>query len=316
MTLKALLLFPAASLFMLTACQPAAETVPAERPGIESGGGPGDAAWLAGVDLPAFLDCVRVERATLLQAHRAGDRPGAAENSLMAIEASLADGAVFAEMDVSRTADGVLVLMHDRTVDRTTTGTGPVSELTLAEISAFELVDMDGLPTGERVPTLAAALAFLDGRGIAQIDLKTAGLEEIATALEAADAVHRAVIISYSMDDALAFHERLPGVMISVGINSPDDITTLREADADLSRFTAWLGLGSGNVALDQSLAEAGLETSYGDFRAERDGTADYRLMASNGAEVISVDDVPAAAAALNAGETARSVLARCEAAR
>ncbi|MGX6649173.1 glycerophosphodiester phosphodiesterase family protein [Maricaulaceae bacterium MS644] len=322
-------LFLAASVFALSACQPeagsesasdaAAEAAPANLAGAENAAPAAQAgadAWLAGVDLAAYLDCARENGATFLQAHRAGDRPGAAENSLRAIEASLADGAVFAEMDVFRTADGALVLMHDRTVDRTTTGTGNIAEMTYAEVSALELVDVDGAPTGERVPSFEAALAYLDGRGIAQVDLKNPEFEEIAAALEAADAVDRSVVITYSMDDALALHERLPAVMISVGINDLADLAALREAGADLSRFTAWLGVGTGNPDLDALLADAGLETSYGDFGGERDGSVDYALLASNGAEVISVDDVPAAAAALNARETARSVLDGCEAAR
>jgi glycerophosphoryl diester phosphodiesterase len=283
----------------------------------DAGAAAGEAdAWLAGVNLAAYLDCAREDGATLLQAHRAGDRPGAAENSLRAIEASLADGAVFAEIDVAKTADDVLVLMHDDDVDRTTTGSGTLENMTYAEVSALELVDLDGVPTGERVPTLEAALAYLDGRGIAQVDLKDITFEDVASALEAAGAVDRAVVITYTMEDALALHNRLPGVVMSVGVRDLSDFQTLREEGVDLSRVTAWLGLGTGNPDLDAALAEAGLETSYGDFRGERDGSIDYAVMASNGAEVISVDDVPAAAASLNAREAARALLAGCEAAR
>ena len=59
--------------------------------------------WLSGVDLPAYLDCARENGVTLLQAHRTGDRPGAAENSIGAMQASLDDGALFMEMDVAKT---------------------------------------------------------------------------------------------------------------------------------------------------------------------------------------------------------------------
>ncbi|MFW6300666.1 MAG: glycerophosphodiester phosphodiesterase family protein, partial [Oceanicaulis sp.] len=180
----------------------------------------------------------------------------------------------------------------------------------------LELVDVDGAPTGEPIPTFEAVLAYLDGRGIAQVDLKDISFEQVASSLEAAEAVDRAVVITYSMEDALALHERLPGVMMSVGVRSLDDLETLRAEGVDLSRVTAWLGLGTGNPELDAALAQAGIETSYGDFRAERQGVIDYTLMAANGAEVISVDDVPAAAEALDALAASRAVLAACEAAR
>lgn len=317
----------AASLIALAACQPAPEADPdiaapdAASPdassAVAAAAPMGEADSLfAGVDLAAYLDCAREDGVTLLQAHRAGDRPGAAENSLRAIEASLADGAVFAEIDVAKTADGVLVLMHDDDVDRTTTGSGTLADMTYTELSALALVDLDGAHTGESVPTLEAVLAYLDGRGIAQVDLKDITFEDVASALEMADAVDRSVVITYTMEDALALHDRLPGVVMSVGIGDLSDLQTLRDEGVDLTRVSAWLGLGTGNPELDAALAEAGIETSYGDFRAERTGTIDYGVMAANGAEVISVDDVPAAAAALNAREAARVVLAACEAAR
>lgn len=273
--------------------------------------------WLKGVDLAAYLDCAREGNVTLLQAHRAGDRPGAAENSLGAIEASLADGAVFMEIDVAQTSDGVLVLMHDRTLERTTTGSGDVSDIPYTEFSQLDLRDLDGAVLNEGPPTLEAVLAALDGRGIAQIDRKpSVSFDQIAEALEAAEAVDRAVVITYFLEDAISLHQRLPGVIVSAGIRSVDDLATLDEAGVDRTLLSAWLGLGTGDPALDAELAALGIETSYGDFRAERDGDADYALMAANGAEVISVDDVPAAAEALNAYDAARSLLANCEAAR
>ena len=265
-------------------------------------------------DLATVLDCARERGLTLLQAHRAGDRPSAAENSLAAIEASLADGALFMEIDVARTADGTLILMHDDTLDRTTTGSGPVGDFTYAELSHLTLVDVNGRDTGEPIPTLADALVALNGRGIAQIDRKApTTFDEIAAVIDAAGATDRVVMITYSLDDALDLHRRSPELLISTGLRSLDDVATLENAGADLSRFTAWLGLGRGKPALDDGLAARGIETSFGDFRAEAEGTVDYRQMAENGAEVLSVDDVPAAARVLYASDDAYAKTAACK---
>lgn len=277
---------------------------------------PGPERWLRGVDLADFLDCAREQDVTFLQAHRAGDRPGAAENSLGAINASLADGAVFVEIDVARTRDGVLVLMHDRTVDRTTSGRGRVSAMPFADFAALKLEDVDGMILAEAPPTLSAALESLDGRGIAQIDLKGIDVETIAGAIEASDAVDRSVVITYSISEAIALHRALPEVMFSVGIDDLEDLRQLENAGVDLTRVQAWLGNGTGQPLLDAALAERSIETSYGDFRGERNGTVDYQLLADNGAEVISVDDVPSAAEALEAEDRARKLLEDCSAAR
>lgn len=268
-----------------------------------------------GAGLAAVLDCARERGLTLLQAHRAGDRPGAAENSLDAIEASLADGALFMEVDVARTADDVLILMHDDTLDRTTTGSGEVEAFTYAQLSQLTLIDENGRDTGEPIPTLADALAVLDGRGIAQIDRKApTTFDEIAAVIDAAGATDRVVMITYSLDDAIALHRRSPELLISTGMRSLEDLATLENAGADLSRFTAWLGLGRGKPALDDDLAARGIETSFGDFRAEAAGSVDYWQMAKNGAEVLSVDDVPAAARALYASGTADADIDACTA--
>lgn len=273
-------------------------------------------AWFTDVDLGAYLDCAREQGVTLLQAHRAGDRPGAAENSLGAIEVSLADGAVFIELDVKATRDGVLVLMHDRTVDRTTTGTGAVADMTYTEFSSLQLRDVDGAVLDEAPPTLEAALAALDGRGIAQIDPRNVDTETLASTLGAAGALDRTLIITRTADDVITLHQRMPQVMLSAGIGDLEDLAILDAAGVDRTRISAWLGLGTGEPALDAALAELGIETSYGDFRGEREGTIDYERMAANGAEIISVDDVPAAARALEARNAARSLLDTCEAAR
>jgi glycerophosphoryl diester phosphodiesterase len=292
----------AVTALLLKACSPASPP-PVTEP------------WLDDVDLAAYLDCAREQGLTLLQAHRAGDRRGAAENSLGAIEASLADGAVFIELDVTRTADGVLVLLHDRTLERTTNGRGRVRDISSEDFAALRLRDISGRTLTEAPPTLEAALEALDGRGIAQIDLKGVAMAEIAEAIAAADAVDRSIVITYSINDAIELHRALPEVMFSVGIDDRNDLNRLERAGVDLSRVQAWLGTGQGNPPLDELLAERGIETSYGDFRGEREGRVNYRRLAGNGAEVISVDDVPAAARALNARRQSRTLLDACPAA-
>ena len=70
---------------------------------------------------------------TEIIAHR-GYRLVAPENTLPAFEAALAFHPDMIEMDVHRTLDGKLVVIHDEKVDRTTNGTGYIKDLTLAEI--------------------------------------------------------------------------------------------------------------------------------------------------------------------------------------
>lgn len=89
-----------------------------------------------------------------LAAHR-GYTAHAPENSLRAFTYAIARGADYLEMDVQVTKDGRFTLMHDRTVDRTTDGTGRVIDKTWAQVSRLRLGDGHPVPTLNQVLDLA-----------------------------------------------------------------------------------------------------------------------------------------------------------------
>ena len=96
--------------------------------------------------------------ATLLAAHRGGAALWP-ENSLLAFRNAIALGADFIEFDVHLSKDGELVVIHDPTLERTTTGAGPVKDRTVAELQALRLKDRTGAVTAEAVPTLDEVVA-------------------------------------------------------------------------------------------------------------------------------------------------------------
>jgi glycerophosphoryl diester phosphodiesterase len=114
----------------------------------------------------AVLGTVGLAAETMVAPRYAAHRGGALlwpENSMLAFRNALALGADYVELDVHLSRDGEVVVIHDPTLDRTTTGTGPVRERTLAELQALQLKDRSGAiiseppPTLEQVVTLAAA---------------------------------------------------------------------------------------------------------------------------------------------------------------
>lgn len=123
--------------------------------------------------LPASFS--RRHDAILTVAHR-GVWTCAPENSIGAIEAAVALGVEIVELDTQSTADGVLVLMHDDVLDRTTTGVGPVEAITQSQLSRLLLRQGAGGPAAglseERVPLLAAALETARDRVLVNIDTK------------------------------------------------------------------------------------------------------------------------------------------------
>jgi len=94
----------------------------------------------------------------------------APENTIAAIRKGVSLGVDFVELDVQRTRDGRLVVMHDKLVDRTTDGTGMVSEKTWDEL---QLLDAGN---GERVPCVEEALAAANGQAGAILEAKMPGI--------------------------------------------------------------------------------------------------------------------------------------------
>ncbi|HXG41283.1 MAG TPA: glycerophosphodiester phosphodiesterase family protein [Dehalococcoidia bacterium] len=101
----------------------------------------------------------------------AGCAGHAPENTLAGIARALALGAEAVEVDVRSTADGVPVLLHDATLDRTTDGRGPLRSWTLDRLRRLDA------GSGERVPTLAEAAALAAGRALLVAEIKEPGIE-------------------------------------------------------------------------------------------------------------------------------------------
>ena len=114
----------------------------------------------------------------LVAAHR-GAHIGNCENSLLSTQKSIEIGVDIIELDVKVTKDGVPVLMHDGTINRTTNGTGKVSDYTLEELKKFRLKSWLGILTDEQIPTFEEVLNLAKGKIMIDIDMKTGDYEAI-----------------------------------------------------------------------------------------------------------------------------------------
>jgi len=142
----------------------------------------------------------------LIVGHRGGAGM-APENSLQCIEKGIQTGADMIEIDIHLTKDGELVVCHDQTIDRTTTGTGKIAEMTLSEIRKFHIVDKNGKETDEKIPTLDEVLKLINGRCRLLIEIKRTnnlyqGIEQ--KLLESIKAHHASQwIIAQSFNDSV-----------------------------------------------------------------------------------------------------------------
>ena len=147
-------------------------------------------------------------------AHR-GASAGYPENTLAAYRAAIESGATALEVDVRTTKDGVLVSLHDKTLDRTTDGTGSIGDRTLGELRKLDAgAWFDPKFAGQRVPTLSEVLQLCRGKIDVLLDLKESGPEfarRVAKQVRAFGGEGRGTIVGVrSVEQAILFRRLLP----------------------------------------------------------------------------------------------------------
>lgn len=133
----------------------------------------------------------------LVAAHR-GDWRNYPENSVAAIKSAIDMGVDIVEIDIQRTKDGHLVLMHDETINRTTNGKGKVSDYTLDSLRTFHLRNGLGRVTGHIIPTMEEAMLTVKGKAMVNLDKCYEYLTEAYAILEKTGTVNHAIFKGYN----------------------------------------------------------------------------------------------------------------------
>ena len=137
----------------------------------------------------------------MVASHR-GDWQSKPENTIPAIESCISKGVDIVEIDVRRTLDGHLVVIHDSTLERTTNGRGDVKEKTLEQIKTFFVKDRFGNSTKYKVPTLTEVMRKAKGKILVMIDKANDYFEEVLKILTDTGTVNHAVFIEpYQYDE-------------------------------------------------------------------------------------------------------------------
>ncbi len=108
----------------------------------------------------------------LVTAHRAAHQKHP-ENSIASILEAIRIGVDIVELDIRVTKDGVPILMHDDTIDRTTNASGKAEKMTYEALQEIQLLGADGKPTPYKIPSLEAVLQVAKGKIWIDLDIKT-----------------------------------------------------------------------------------------------------------------------------------------------
>lgn len=162
---------------------------------------------------------IDMKKNIVITAHRGG-AGYAPENTLQAISRSLQAGAGSIETDIHMSADGELIVCHDRRVNRTTDGKGAIGRMTGDALRGLTVLDRNGKATGEHLPRLEEVLELIGGRAELLLEIKRTGndnpgIEKAAVEmLERHNAVSWTVIQSFNDEVLENVHSIAPSVRL------------------------------------------------------------------------------------------------------
>ena len=170
----------------------------------------------------------RAKPAPLVVAHR-GASDEFPENTLPAFAEAVRVGAAIVELDFHQTKDGVLVCLHDATLDRTTDARAVFGgeKLAVAARSAEELARLDAGRwkharfAGTRIPTLAEALDVIQPRAITMIEHKAGRAEDLVELLRSKNLIERVLVQSFDWDWLATLHVLEPRIAIAALCGDP-----------------------------------------------------------------------------------------------
>jgi len=205
------------------------------------------------------------------------------------------------------TKDSVLVLMHDETLDRTTTGQGNVADHTYEQLQDLFLIDPEGEETTFKIPTLVDALAWGKGKVIFTLDVKRGvPFKNVVETIQSQQAEAISVVITYNADQALEVHRLDPNLMISASIGNPNALLQINDRNVPDNRLVAFVGTSERNEEMYHTLHGHGIMCILGtmgnlDRQAERVGENFYAELIERGADILSTDRPVEAGRALQA---------------
>ena len=262
------------------------------------------------VDVPAKIsasaplfekfDCLR-EFGALPAAHRGGPRRGYPENAIETMQKSFENGARIFEVDVAESKDGVLFLLHDDDLDRTTARTGPADQVRWNELDTIFLTSFD-TPTEFTIPSLIEALEWAkSNNAVLELDKKrSTQFASIIADVRKANAENNVILITYSYAQAEEVAQLAPDLMLTASVDEPSDIDELLARGVKRENLIAWTGTETINPELWQAINARGVEVAFGTlgrrgerlddvFNQDRD-VSEYADLANSGVQLIATD--------------------------
>ncbi|PKB45081.1 glycerophosphoryl diester phosphodiesterase [Cellulophaga sp. RHA19] len=238
-------------------------------------------------------------RELLVSAHRGGKGyVGYPENCLETMQyiKKYIPNALF-EIDVAKSKDGVLLLMHDNALDRTSTGSGRVDQNNWEALSKLKLKDNFDSIVDFKIPLFKDVLDWAKkDNAILTVDIKrSVDPEEVLHFIEENNALNQSVIITYSMETAQKLYKLNPKVVLSVSIRNMEEFNRAANSGIPWKNMVAFTGTRLSDPLLYKKLHEKGVMCMLGtlgnlDKQAASKGDHLYKEWAKLGIDIFAAD--------------------------
>ena len=178
----------------------------------------------------------------LVSAHRGGAAQGFPENCIATFEHTLRHCWSMLEIDPRYTKDHVLVLNHDPTLERTTSGTGRVADHTLAELKQLRLKDLEGHLTEYPMPTLDETLEWARGKTILVLDNKDVPIPDLVRKIEEHHAEAYAMVMAYNLENIKQCHALNQNIMMEVMVGNSKLLAAFDKTSVPWRKTIAFVG--------------------------------------------------------------------------
>ncbi len=201
------------------------------------------------------------------------------------------------EIDVAQTKDNQLVLMHDNSINRTTTGSGLVRKKTYKELNKYSLIDDFGNKSDYKIPLFTDVLKWCKKNNvILTVDIKRSVKQiDVINAIIEANAEDICILITYDVEQAKSAYKYAPELLLSVSARNHEEFDRLLQTNIPTENMLAFTGTRLSPPSLYKRLHENGIVCMLGtlgnlDRQAKTRGDQLYENWKSEGIDILATD--------------------------
>ncbi|TYR34200.1 glycerophosphodiester phosphodiesterase family protein [Sphingobacterium phlebotomi] len=234
----------------------------------------------------------------IISGHRGTMEQGLPENSIVAMNGVLKHTPAIFEIDPRLSKDGVPVMVHDATLDRTTTGTGKVADYTWKELKKLRLKDHDGNPTKYRINTLDEMIKWAKGKTILNLDKKDLPMEVTAEIIRKHNAYKWVWVTVHNVEQARFYLNKNPNQYLSMHIKDKKALEEFKASGLPYNRMIVYIGpeIKEANQAMYDFFKSKGVmcmistAPTYDKLPTKEERAKKYRAVFADGAAVLESD--------------------------